>query len=186
MILLEDAIDIQERHFRLHWMLNLAQFQASITFEGILTALIGEQHKALVGRILISDEDRNWDSVRDLWKLKEKVKPSQTLKRAFDENETADGVMRALGASDEGRGAARGDRRLQDRIRQQVDVGARVHLHDLAGKPDADRRGAARVSDLRLRLRERRAAASREPRRRDRGDVGARARDDVGRRIARS
>ena len=28
MILLEDAIDIQERHFRLHWMLNLAQFQA--------------------------------------------------------------------------------------------------------------------------------------------------------------
>ena len=35
MILLEDAIDIQERHFRLHWMLNLAQFQASITFEGI-------------------------------------------------------------------------------------------------------------------------------------------------------
>jgi len=101
MILLEDAIDIQERHFRLHWMLNLAQFQASITFEGILTGLIGES-KALVGRILVSDEDRNWDSVRDLWKLKEKVKASQTLTRAFD-HETADAVMRALGASHEGR-----------------------------------------------------------------------------------
>ena len=34
MILLEDAIVIQERHFRLHWMLNLAQFTSSITFEG--------------------------------------------------------------------------------------------------------------------------------------------------------
>ena len=103
MILLEEALDIQERHWRLHWMLNLAQFQASITFESILIPLIGEQHKPLVGRILISDEDRNWDSVRELWTLKEKVKKSAVLKRAFDDNETADGVMRALGGSNEGR-----------------------------------------------------------------------------------
>ena len=104
MILLEEAIDIQERHWKLHWMLNLAQFQASITFESILIPLIGEQHKPLVGRILISDEDRNWDSVRELWTLKETVKKSATLKRTFDDYETADGVMRVLGASDEGRG----------------------------------------------------------------------------------
>ena len=103
MILLEEAIDIQDRHWRLHWMLNLAQFQASITFESVLIPLIGEQHKPLVGRILISDEDRNWDSVRELWTLKEKVKKNAALKRAFDDNETADGVIRALGASDEGR-----------------------------------------------------------------------------------
>jgi phosphohistidine swiveling domain-containing protein len=103
MILLEEALDIQERHWRLHWMLNLAQFQASITFESVLIPLIGDEHKPLVGRILISDEDRNWDSVRELWTLKEKVKKSPRLKRAFDENETADGAMRALSASDEGR-----------------------------------------------------------------------------------
>jgi phosphohistidine swiveling domain-containing protein len=102
MILLEDAIDIQERHFRLHWMLNLAQFQSSLTFEGVFTKIVGSEHKALVGRILISDEDRNWDSVRDLWKLKERVKASAALRRAF-EPETADGVMKALAASDEGR-----------------------------------------------------------------------------------
>ena len=103
MILLEEAIDIQERHWRLHWMLNLAQFQASITFESILIPLIGDVHKPLIGRILISDEDRNWDSVRDLWTLKEKIKKSPTLRRAFDENETADGVLRALAISEEGR-----------------------------------------------------------------------------------
>ena len=103
MILLEDAIDIQERHFRLHWMLNLAQFQSSLTFEGVFTGIAGAQHKALAGRILISDEDRNWDSVRDLWKLKEKVKKSAVLKRAFDE-ETAAGVMKVLATSEEGRG----------------------------------------------------------------------------------
>jgi pyruvate,water dikinase len=102
MILLEDAIDIQERHFRLHWMLNLAQFQSSITFQSVLTEIVGKTHTELVGRILISDEDRNWDSVRDLWKLKERVKHDATLTRAFDA-ETADGVMRSLAASEAGR-----------------------------------------------------------------------------------
>jgi phosphohistidine swiveling domain-containing protein len=104
MILLEEAIDIQERHWRLHWMLNLAQFQASMTFESILLPMIGSEHKPLVGRILVSDEDRNWDSVRELWALKEKVKKNAKLTRAFDEHETADGVMRALEASEDGRG----------------------------------------------------------------------------------
>ena len=103
MILLEEAIDIQERHWRLHWMLNLAQFQASITFESVLIPLIGEQHKPLIGRILISDEDRNWDSVRDLWTLKNTVKENAALKRTFDNNETAVEVMKALDAFDEGR-----------------------------------------------------------------------------------
>ncbi len=45
MILLEDAIDIQERHFRLHWVLNLAQFQTSMTFEKMLVEYLGEKHK---------------------------------------------------------------------------------------------------------------------------------------------
>ena len=107
MILLEDTLDIQERHWRLHWMLNLAQFQASITFEGALAAVIGEQHKPLVGRILVSDEDRNWDSVRALWELKEKLKTSSSLKKAFDDNDTAGGVLQALGAFEEGRALAK-------------------------------------------------------------------------------
>ncbi len=102
MILLEDAIDIQERHFRLHWMLNLAQFQSSLTFESLFTRTVGEAHKALVGRILVSDKDRNWDSVRDLWKLKEEARKSGDILRAFDQATAAD-VMAALSGSDEGR-----------------------------------------------------------------------------------
>ena len=104
MILLEDALDIQERHFRLHWILNMAQFQTSIAFQSLFNEIIGKEHEALVGRILISDEDRNWDSVRDLWKLKEKVKASRTLQAAYSNNETAAGVMRELATSAEGRG----------------------------------------------------------------------------------
>ena len=102
MILLEDAIDIQERHFRLHWMLNLAQFQSSLTFESLFVRIVGEAHKALVGRILVSDEDRNWDSVRDLWKLKELARASGAIRQAF-EKESADEVMKTLAGSPEGR-----------------------------------------------------------------------------------
>lgn len=102
MILLEDAIDIQERHFRLHWVLNLAQFQSSMTFEGVFTELIGADHKELVGRILVSDEDRNWDSIRELWQMKKTVQASPTLRKAF-EPETAAGVLKALEGSDDGR-----------------------------------------------------------------------------------
>ena len=102
MILLEDAVDIQERHFRLHWMLNLAQFQSSLTFESLFVRIVGETHKALVGRILVSDEDRNWDSVRDLWKLKEVAGASAAIRQAFDK-EGADDVMKTLAGSPEGR-----------------------------------------------------------------------------------
>jgi pyruvate,water dikinase len=107
MILLEDALDIQERHFRLHWILNLAQFQTSITFEGLFKEMIGAQHAALIGSILTSDEDRNWDSVRDLWKLKEKVKGDRALRDIFDKNDKADAVMRALAGTESGRALLR-------------------------------------------------------------------------------
>jgi pyruvate,water dikinase len=73
-----------------------------MNFAAAFHELIGKQHADLIGRILVSDEDRNWDSVRELWKLKEKVKTSNTLRGAF-ESETGAGVIRDLAASDEGR-----------------------------------------------------------------------------------
>ena len=101
MILLEDALDIQERHFRLHWILNLAQFQSSLTFDQLFKEMIGDNGE-LIGRILVSDEDRNWDSVRDLWKMKESIKHNPVLLKAF-ENSDAAAVMDALPKTPEGR-----------------------------------------------------------------------------------
>jgi phosphohistidine swiveling domain-containing protein len=102
MVLLEDAFDIQERHFRLHWILNLAQFQSALDFQSIVRSVIGAQHDSLVGRILVSDEDRNWDSIRELWKLKERIAPDPTLRAAF-RAETVAGVFDALRNSECGR-----------------------------------------------------------------------------------
>jgi phosphohistidine swiveling domain-containing protein len=103
MVFLEEAIDIQERHFRLHWILNLAQFQSSITFQVLAGQTIPDLEGALVGRILISLEDRNWDSVRELWELKEVVKTSPELLHIFESKETASAIIPALQASQAGK-----------------------------------------------------------------------------------
>lgn len=103
MVFLEEAIDIQERHFRLHWILNLAQFQSSMDLGAAVGEVIGQVDPALVGRILISIKDRNWDSLEALWKLKEKVKADKDLKAVFDAGETAAAILPALQKSDKGK-----------------------------------------------------------------------------------
>jgi phosphohistidine swiveling domain-containing protein len=103
MVFLEEAIDIQERHFRLHWILNLAQFQSSMDLQAAVGEVVGEVDPALVGRILISIKDRNWDSLEALWKLKEKAKADPELKAVFDAGDTALEIMPKLKASDKGR-----------------------------------------------------------------------------------
>ena len=102
MYFLEEAIDIQERHFRLHWILNLAQFQSSMDLQGAVGEVIGNVDPALVGRVLVSIKDRNWDSLEGLWKLKEKVKADATLKAIFDAGETAAAILPALQSNPKG------------------------------------------------------------------------------------
>lgn len=107
MILFEEALDIQERHFRLHWILNLAQFQSAFDFEKLVREIIGEKHAELVGRILVSDEDRNWDSIRELWKIKEVVKENAALKAFFEKATNVVELKASLAASDEGKNLLR-------------------------------------------------------------------------------
>jgi len=103
MIALEEALDIHERHLRLHWILNLAQFQASLDFGAAVGEVFGEVDPALLGRIQISIEDRNWDSINELWKLKEQVKGDAELKAIFDSGETARDYLPALEANERGK-----------------------------------------------------------------------------------
>jgi pyruvate,water dikinase len=105
MIVLEDMIDIQERHFRLHWVLNLAQFQSSMTFVGDLVKFIGKGHDELIGRILVSDEDRNWDSIHELWKFKEEIKNNAKLKAIFSKPATE--ILPELDKTPEGKAFAK-------------------------------------------------------------------------------
>jgi phosphohistidine swiveling domain-containing protein len=101
-VLLEDAIDIHDRHWKIHWMLNFAQFASTQALNATIEEVRGEADPALMGRLQSSLEDRNWDSIEDLWKLKEEIKADPELAAAF-EGETAADVRRALEGSERGR-----------------------------------------------------------------------------------
>ena len=100
MVYLEEAIDIQERHFRLHWILNLAQFQSSMDFQGVANEVVPGIDGAILGRILISIDDRNWEAIENLWKLKEEAKANKELKAIFDSGDTSSVILPALQASE--------------------------------------------------------------------------------------
>jgi phosphohistidine swiveling domain-containing protein len=102
-VLLEDAIDIHDRHWKIHWMLNFAQFSATTALNATIAGVKGEADPGLVGRLQSSTEDRNWDAVEDLWKMKEEIKGDEELRRAF-EADTAAGILEALNGTQRGRG----------------------------------------------------------------------------------
>lgn len=129
MIFLEEALDIQERHFRLHWILNLAQFQASLDFQAAVGEVIGQVDPALMGRILISVKDRNWDSIENLWKLKEKVKGDPELKAAFEKGQTANAIIPLLEKT------AKGKAFLDDVRKYAKEFGMKpLHTHEYINK----------------------------------------------------
>ncbi|GAC1319746.1 MAG: hypothetical protein NVSMB22_03250 [Chloroflexota bacterium] len=101
-VLLEDAIDIHDRHWKIHWMLNFAQFSSTLALNAAIQDAKGEVDPGLMGRLQNSIEDRNWDSIEALWQMKERIKGSEILRDAF-RADTARDVMRHLQQSDEGR-----------------------------------------------------------------------------------
>jgi phosphohistidine swiveling domain-containing protein len=101
-VLLEDAIDIHDRHWKIHWMLNFAQFSSTLNLNAMIQEVKGEVNPNLMGRLQSSVEDRNWDSIEALWRIKEEVKNDADLAQAF-KGEMAGDVLRNLQNSERGR-----------------------------------------------------------------------------------
>ncbi len=101
-VLLEDAIDMHDRHWKIHWMLNFAQLSATLNLKAVMQETHGKVDDVLLGRLQNSADDRNWDKIRALWEMKEEIKGDATLKAAFD-HATAVEIVPALQASDRGR-----------------------------------------------------------------------------------
>jgi phosphohistidine swiveling domain-containing protein len=99
-VLLEDAIDVHDRHWKIHWMLNFAQFASTQNLNAVIEEVGADT--ALMGRLQSSVEDRNWDAIEDLWQAKEEVKADSELGAAF-EGDTASEVMQRLAQSERGR-----------------------------------------------------------------------------------
>jgi phosphohistidine swiveling domain-containing protein len=101
-VLLEDAIDMHDRHWKIHWMLNFAQFSSTLALNTTIGEVKGEVDPSLMGRLQSSVDDHNWDSIEALWQMKEEIKGDGDLQQAFKE-ETAGDVMRMLESSQRGR-----------------------------------------------------------------------------------
>jgi pyruvate,water dikinase len=128
-VLFEDAIDVHDRHWKIHWMLNFAQFASTLALNAAIADARGEADPALLGRLQSSVEDRNWDSIEDLWSMKEEVKGDPDLASAF-EGQTARDIMRALDGSERGR------RFLEERLaKHRRDFGYKaIWSHEFAFK----------------------------------------------------
>ncbi len=70
-VLLEDAIDMHDRHWKIHWMLNFAQLSATLNLRAVMEETHGAIDEILLGRLQNSANDRNWDKIRSLWEMKE-------------------------------------------------------------------------------------------------------------------
>lgn len=107
--LLEDAIDIHDRHWKIHWMLNFAQLSATLNLRAVMERVRGTIDEELLGRLQNSASDRNWDSIEALWRIKNEVRDDADLRTAFGAGE-AEAIEAAL------RGTERGRRLITERI----------------------------------------------------------------------
>jgi pyruvate,water dikinase len=107
--LLEDAIDIHDRHWKIHWMLNFAQLSATLNLRAVMERVRGGVDEELLGRLQNSASDRNWDSIESLWRMKNEVRDDPELRAMF-----AAGDAKAIAAAL--RGSERGRRFIDERV----------------------------------------------------------------------
>jgi hypothetical protein len=100
--LLEDAIDIHDRHWKIHWMLNFAQLSATLELRAVMERTRGSVDEGLLGRLQNSASDRNWDSIEALWRMKNEVRDDPELRAAFAPESVTD-IAGSLGANKRGR-----------------------------------------------------------------------------------
>jgi len=101
-VLLEDAIDIHDRHWKIHWMLNFAQLSATLNLRAVMEKTHGRVDDALLGRLQNSANDRNWDSIRALWEMKQEARADPELAQAFS-SDTAAEIIYALESTGRGK-----------------------------------------------------------------------------------
>ena len=101
-IVLEDAIDIHDRHWKIHWMLNFAQLSATLNLRAVMERTRGSIDEELLGRLQNSASDRNWDSIEALWRMKNEVRDDPELRSAFDSDD-ATAIVANLRATERGR-----------------------------------------------------------------------------------
>lgn len=103
-------MDIHDRHWKIHWMLNFSQLSATLALQAAVEELKPDADPTLLGRLQNSASDRNWDSIEALWTMKNEVRDDEELSVIFS-RETGSDILKALEAS------ARGRRFIEESLR---------------------------------------------------------------------
>ena len=154
--LLEDAIDIHDRHWKIHWMLNFAQLSATLNLRAVMEKDARQRStRRCSGGSRTPPSDRNWDSIEALWRMKNEVRDDPELRAAFAP--TATDEIAAGAARERARPAVhrRAGRALPARVRLARRLEPRVHLPDGPRADGAGPRARPRLPRHRLRLPER-------------------------------
>ncbi|HZD21918.1 MAG TPA: PEP-utilizing enzyme, partial [Acidimicrobiia bacterium] len=101
-VILEDAIDVHDRHWKIHWMLNFAQLSATLNLRAVMEEVRGEVDEELLGRLQNSANDRNWDAIEVLWRMKEEAREDPEIGEAFS-RDTGRDILAALEATPKGK-----------------------------------------------------------------------------------
>ncbi len=107
--ILEDAMDIHDRHWKIHWMLNFSQLSATLALQAAVEEFKPDADPTLLGRLQNSASDRNWDSIEALWRMKNEVREDEELTAIFS-RETGGDILSAL------RGSERGQQFIAERL----------------------------------------------------------------------
>jgi pyruvate,water dikinase len=81
-------------------VLNFAQFSSTTALNAVIAeARGGGDHSGLMGRLQSSTTNRNWDSIEELWTIKERIKkdPSGAVAKAFQKATAADVILQLEG-----------------------------------------------------------------------------------------
>ena len=171
--LLEDAIDIHDRHWKIHWMLNFAQLSATLNLRAVMEKHRGAVDEQLLGRLQNSASDRNWDSIEALWRMKNEVRDDPELRAAFAAEAVPDIVREPPRDGPRPAVHRRARPPVPARVRLARGVEPRVHLPDGPRAHGAGHRARPWLSHDRLRLPDRHRGDAR-------GHRGGLARDPRG------
>ena len=151
-VLLEDAIDIHDRHWKIHWMLNFAQFSATMALSGTIAEVKGDVDPG--ARRAAAELGRRPELGCDRAALADEG-GDQGGRRAVERVLERDRRPRVASARRVGAWSPlcrRTARSASQGVREQGDLVARVRLSDLAREPGAHHRDHSCVPRDGLRL----------------------------------
>ena len=104
MLVMQDMLDIHAEHWNYHWYVNVSYYAMLATFREKWKAILkSEPDERILGDLSISLQDANWDRLKGIYELKEKIKKSPTLSEVFKKPLPGAQLLKELQKTDEGK-----------------------------------------------------------------------------------